>query len=149
MQAIRQLYLHNDFDQTHTAALRKNFYHSYENTRVLAFKHKTLAVNGLAKPTKKTEILSDRKGHSYNHNSLSYQRNVPFCIPKTARLNPEKTCLKRAKQPFVPRIHIPYRTTDRHSRTSGFSFTISNRHTSFIIFLLSWQFCCHPEKKQW
>lgn len=89
------------------------------------------------------------KGHSYDHNSLSYQRNVPFCIPKTARLTPEKTCLKRVKHPFAPRIHIPYRITDKHSRTSGFSFTIFNRHASFIIFLLSWQFCFHLEKKQW
>lgn len=48
------------------------------------------------------------KGHSYDHNSLSYQRNVPFCIPKTARLTPEKTCLKRVKHPFAPRIHTPY-----------------------------------------
>lgn len=87
------------------------------------------------------------KGHSYDHNSLSYQRNVPFCIPKTARLTPEKTCLKRVKHPFAPRIHIPYRITDKHSRTSGFSFTIFNRHASFIIFLLSWQFCFHLEKK--
>lgn len=53
MQAIRQLNLQNDFNRTHTATLLKKFYHSPENTRIFAFKYKTLAINGLAKDIKK------------------------------------------------------------------------------------------------
>lgn len=89
------------------------------------------------------------KGHSYDHNSLSYQRNVPFCIPKTARLTPEKNVSQEGKAAFRSANTYPLRITERYSQTSGFSFSIFNRHTSFIIFLLSWQFCFHPEKKQW